>query len=49
VVDADVAVGRAHQRFDANGALTHDDLREQFDDVAQALVAAVALREPVAA
>jgi chromate reductase, NAD(P)H dehydrogenase (quinone) len=49
VVDGDVAVGHAHQRFDANGVLTDDDLREQFDEVAQALVAAVALREPVAA
>jgi chromate reductase len=37
------------QRFDANGVLIDDDLREQFDEVAQALVAAVHLREPVAA
>ena len=49
VVDGDVAVGHAHQRFDADGVLTDDDLREQFDEVAQALVAAVHLREPVAA
>ena len=49
VVDGDVAVGHAHQRFDANGVLIDDDLREQFDEVAQALVAAVHLREPVAA
>jgi len=49
VVDGDVAVGRAHERFDANGVLIDDDLREQFDEVAQALVAAVHLREPVAA
>ena len=49
VIDGDVAVGHAHQRFDANGVLIDDDLREQFDEVAQALVAAVHLREPVAA
>jgi len=49
VVDADVAVGHAHQRFDASGFLTDDDLREQFDELAQALVAAVDLRQPVAA
>jgi chromate reductase, NAD(P)H dehydrogenase (quinone) len=49
VVDGDVAVGHADQRFDANGVLTDDDLREQFEEVAQALVSAVALREPVAA
>ena len=49
VIDGDVAVGHAHQRFDANGVLIDDDLREQFDEVAQALVAAVHLGEPVAA
>jgi chromate reductase len=49
VVDGDVAVGHAHQRFDANGVLTDNDLREQFEEVAQALVAAVTLRESVAA
>ena len=49
VVDGDVAVGHAPQRFDADGVLNDADLREQFDEVAQALVAAVHLREPVAA
>ena len=49
VVDADVAVGHAPQRFDADGNLTDDDLREQYEEVAQAIVAAVAQREPVAA
>ncbi|HEX7311960.1 MAG TPA: NADPH-dependent FMN reductase [Gaiellaceae bacterium] len=49
VVDGDVAVGHAHQRFDANGVLADDDLRDQFDEVAQALVAAVDMREAVAA
>src|SRR4051794_5210474 len=49
VVDADVAVGHAPQRFDANGNLTDDDLLEQYEEVAQALVAAVAQRELVAA
>jgi chromate reductase len=49
VVDGDVAVGHAHQRFDASGVLIDHDLLEQFDEVAQALVAAAAQREPVAA
>jgi chromate reductase len=49
VVDGDVAVGHAHQRFDANGVLTDDDLLAQFQEVVDALVAAVNLREPVAA
>jgi chromate reductase, NAD(P)H dehydrogenase (quinone) len=49
VVDGDVAVGHAHERFDANGVLTDDDLLAQFQEVVDALVAAVNLREPVAA
>jgi chromate reductase, NAD(P)H dehydrogenase (quinone) len=49
VVDGDIAVGHAHQRFDANGVLTDDDLLAQFQEVVDALVAAVNLREPVAA
>ena len=49
VVDGDVAVGHAHQRFDASGVLIDNDLLEQFEEVAQALVAAAAKREPVAA
>jgi chromate reductase len=49
VVEGDVAVGHAHERFDASGNLTDNDLLEQFQEVADALVAAVAQREPVAA
>jgi len=49
VVEGDVAVGHAHQRFDANGFLTDENLREQLDEVAEALVGAATLRELVAA
>jgi chromate reductase len=49
VIEGDVAVGHAHERFDANGVLTDDNLREQLDEVVEALAAGVALREAVAA
>jgi chromate reductase, NAD(P)H dehydrogenase (quinone) len=49
VVEGDVAVGHAHERFDANGFLTDADLREQLQEVVEELFAAVRLREPVAA
>ena len=49
VVDADVAVGHAPDRFDANGNLTDSDLLEQYEEVARALGAAVSQRELVAA
>src|SRR5206468_12332044 len=39
VVDGEVAVGHAPQRFDAKGVLTDENLREQLDEVVQALVA----------
>jgi chromate reductase len=45
VVDADVAVGHAETRFDADGTLTDDDLREQLGEVIDALLAAVTERE----
>ena len=48
VIEGDVAVGHAHERFDANGVLTDENLREQLDEVAEALVGAATLRELVA-
>jgi chromate reductase len=49
VIEGDVAVGHAHERFDANGLLIDDDLREQLQEVAEALVNEAALRQAVAA
>ncbi len=49
VIEGDVAVGHAHERFDANGVLTDENLREQLDEVTEALVGAATLRELVAA
>src|SRR3954464_11128912 len=48
VVDAEVAVGHAQTRFDADGTLTDDDLREQLGEVADALLAAVSDRAALA-
>jgi chromate reductase len=49
VVEGDVAVGHAQERFDAAGVLTDDDLREQLQEVADELVAAAEMRQAVAA
>ena len=49
VVEGDVAVGHAHERFDANGVLMDDNLREQLKEVVDALVSEASLREAVAA
>jgi chromate reductase len=49
VVEGDVAVGHAHERFDANGVLMDDNLREQLQEVVAALVTEASLREAVAA
>jgi len=49
VVEGDVAVGHAHERFDANGVLMDDNLLEQLHEVADALVTEASLREAVAA
>ena len=49
VIEGDVAVGHAHERFDANGFLTDENLREQLDEVTEALVGAASLRELIAA
>jgi chromate reductase, NAD(P)H dehydrogenase (quinone) len=42
VVEGEVAVGHADSRFDAEGRLTDDNLREQLEEVVQALVAEAA-------
>jgi chromate reductase len=39
VTEGDVAVGHAHEKFDANGFLADDNLREQLGEVVDALVA----------
>ena len=39
VVEGEVAVGHAHTRFDEQGHLTDDDLREQLEEVVEILVA----------
>jgi chromate reductase len=49
VVDAEVAVGHAHTRFDENGRLADDDLREQLAEVVDALVTVTEARDLVAA
>jgi chromate reductase len=49
VVDAEVALGHAHERFDAGGALLDENLREQLQEVADALVAEVPAQVAVAA
>ena len=46
VVEGDVAVGHAHERFDDQGTLTDENLLDQLAEVVQALVAETA---PVAA
>jgi chromate reductase, NAD(P)H dehydrogenase (quinone) len=49
VVEGDVAVGHAHERFDEHGVLTDENLREQLSEVVQALVAETAPAAAVAA
>jgi chromate reductase len=49
VVDADVAVGHAHERFGPDGRLADESLREQLGEVVEALVALTRARELVAA
>jgi chromate reductase len=49
VVDADVAVGHAHERFGPEGRLADESLREQLAEVVEALVALTRARELVAA
>ncbi len=49
VVDGEVAVGHAHDRFDVDGRLTDEALREQFAEVVATLVAVARARELIAA
>jgi chromate reductase len=50
VVDVEVAVGNADQRFDESGRLLDDELREQLREVIDVLLGAVAARrEPAVA
>ena len=48
VVEAEVAVGHAPTRFDEEGTLIDEDLREQLGEVADALAAAVVERAELA-
>ena len=49
VVDGEVAVGHAHDRFDRDGRLTDEALREQLAEVVETLVAVARARELIAA
>jgi len=49
VVEGEVAVGHAPERFDADGRLTDEELREQLEEVVQLLVAEAQPAERVAA
>src|SRR5436190_20718071 len=49
VVDGEVAVGPAHERFDAGGRLRDEALREQLAEVGDALVAVTRARKLLAA
>jgi chromate reductase len=49
VVEGEVAVGHAHERFDEHGRLTDENLREQLAEVVGTLVAEVRPAVPVAA
>jgi chromate reductase len=49
VVEGEVAVGHAQQRFDEDGRLADDDLREQLGEVVDGLVTVTRARELVAA
>jgi chromate reductase, NAD(P)H dehydrogenase (quinone) len=49
VIEGDVAVGHAPQKFDADGILEDEDLREQLAEVLDMLAEAARLRTAVAA
>jgi chromate reductase len=49
VVDAEVAVGHAHDRFDADGELADENLIEQLQEAVDTLLAELPARVPVAA
>jgi hypothetical protein len=46
VIEGDVAVGHAMDRFDENGRLTDENLESQLRDVARALLAEAQSIEP---
>jgi chromate reductase, NAD(P)H dehydrogenase (quinone) len=48
IVDAEVAVGHAPTRFDEDGTLIDEDLREQLGEVVDALAAAITERAELA-
>jgi chromate reductase, NAD(P)H dehydrogenase (quinone) len=48
VFEGEVAVGHAHTRFDEEGRLTDDDIREQLAEVVDGLAAAARARIPQA-
>jgi chromate reductase len=39
VIDAELAVSQAHERFDTDGRLTHDDLRTRLNEILNTLIA----------
>jgi chromate reductase len=49
VIEGDVAVGHAHERFDENGILNDENLREQLGEVLESLVDAARVRAAIAA
>jgi chromate reductase, NAD(P)H dehydrogenase (quinone) len=49
VVDGDLALGHAHERFDATGALRDTNLREELQEVVGGLVSLTRAREAIAA
>jgi len=49
VIEGEVAVGHAHQRFDEQGQLTDDDLREQLAEVVDGLDTVTRARDLLAA
>ena len=49
VVEGEVAVGHAPERFDSEGRLVDENLREQLAEVVEALVAAAVAREQLIA
>src|SRR4051812_47177243 len=49
VVEGELALGHAHERFDESGALREANLREELQEVVDALVSQVWAREAMAA
>ena len=49
VVEGEVAVGHAHEKLSAGGALLDSNLRDQYAEVTDGLVDAVRLRTAIAA